>query len=252
MKFVRFKIKSGIRYGLVCKNHVLEIEGDIFNQYRVSETKHDFCDLKILSPCVPTKIIAIGLNYRSHAEELGMTLPEDPMIFMKPTTAVIGPDEEIIYPDMSSRVDYEGELAVVIGKKCRFVAEADSEKYIAGYTCFNDVTARDLQRKDVQFTRAKGFDTFAPMGPFIETDINPCNVKIETFLNGEKKQSGNTSDLIFPVRTIVSFLSKIMTLCPGDIIATGTPSGIGPMKRGDVVEVRIEGVGSLSNRVAGI
>ncbi len=250
MKFVRFKTKSAVRYGQVCENHILEIEGDIFNQYRVLETKHDLCDLKILSPCVPTKIIAIGLNYRPHAEELGMTLPEDPMVFMKPPSAVIGPDEEIIYPEMSSQVDYEGELAVVIGRKCRFATEQDSEKYIAGYTCFNDVTARDLQRKDVQFTRAKGFDTFAPMGPFIETAINPCNVKIETFLNGEKKQSGNTRDLIFPVKTLVSFLSKIMTLCPGDIIATGTPSGIGPMKTGDVVEVKIEGVGSLQNRVA--
>jgi len=252
MKFIRYKIKSGIRYGLVCDTHVLEIEGDIFSKYQVTETKHALCDLKILSPCVPTKIIAIGLNYRSHAEELGMALPEDPMVFMKPPTAVIGPDEEIIYPGMSSQVDYEGELAVVIGKECRFVTEEDSEKYVLGYTCFNDVTARDLQKKDVQFTRAKGFDTFAPMGPFIETDINPCNVKIETFLNGEKKQSGNTSDLIFPVRTIVSFLSKIMTLCPGDIIATGTPGGIGPMKRGDVVEVRIEGVGTLQNKVADI
>ena len=252
MKFIRYKIKSGIRYGQVCENHVLEIEGDIFSKYQVTETKHALCDLKILSPCVPTKIIAIGLNYRSHAEELGMALPEDPMVFMKPPTAVIGPDEEIIYPGMSSQVDYEGELAVVIGKKCRLVTEEDSEKYVLGYTCFNDVTARDLQKKDVQFTRAKGFDTFAPMGPFIETDINPCNVKIETFLNGEKKQSGNTSDLIFPVRTIVSFLSKIMTLCPGDIIATGTPSGIGPMKRGDVVEVRIEGIGNLQNKVADI
>ena len=252
MKFIRYKIKSGIRYGLVCDNQALEIEGDIFSKYQVTETKHALCDLKILSPCVPTKIVAIGLNYRSHAEELGMALPEDPMVFMKPPTAVIGPDEEIIYPEMSSQVDYEGELAVVIGKKCRFVTEEDSEKYIAGYTCFNDVTARDLQKKDVQFTRAKGFDSFAPMGPFIETDINPCNVKIETFLNGEKKQSGNTNDLIFPVRTIVSFLSKIMTLCPGDIIATGTPSGIGPMKRGDGVEVRIEGVGNLQNKVADI
>jgi len=252
MKFIRYKIKSGIRYGQVCEGHVLEIEGDIFSKYQVTETKHALCDLKILSPCVPTKIVAIGLNYRSHAEELGMALPEDPMVFMKPPTAVIGPDEEIIYPEMSSQVDYEGELAVVIGKKCRFVTEEDSEKYIAGYTCFNDVTARDLQKKDVQFTRAKGFDSFAPMGPFIETDINPCNVKIETFLNGKKKQSGNTNDLIFPVRTIVSFLSKIMTLCSGDIIATGTPGGIGPMKRGDVVEIRIEGVGNLSNRVADI
>jgi 2-keto-4-pentenoate hydratase/2-oxohepta-3-ene-1,7-dioic acid hydratase in catechol pathway len=252
MKFIRYKIKSGIRYGQVCENHVLEIEGDIFSKYQVTETKHALCDLKILSPCVPTKIVAIGLNYRSHAEELGMALPEDPMVFMKPPTAVIGPDEEIIYPGMSSQVDYEGELAVVIGEKCKFVNEEDSEKYVLGYTCFNDVTARDLQKKDVQFTRAKGFDTFAPMGPFIETDINPCNVKIKTFLNGEKKQSGNTSDLIFPVRTIVSFLSKIMTLCPGDIIATGTPGGIGPMKRGDVVEVRIEGVGNLQNKVADV
>jgi len=161
-----------------------------------------------------------------------MALPEDTMVFMKSPSAVIGPDEEIIYPEMSSRVDYESELTVIIGGKCKSVTEEDSEKHIVGYTCFNDVTARGLQRKDVQFTRAKGFDTFAPMGPFIEADINPCNVKIETFLNGEKKQFGSKSDLIFPVKTIVSFLSKIMTLWPGDIIATGTSSGIGPMKRG--------------------
>ena len=252
MKFIRFKTNSGIRYGQLSEGHVLEIEGDIFSNYRVTDTRHPLCDLKILSPCVPTKIMAIGLNYRSHAEELGMALPEEPLVFMKPPSAVIGPDEEIIYPGMSSRVDYEGELAVVIGKKCRSVTEEDSEKYVLGYTCFNDVTARDLQKKDVQFTRAKGFDTFAPVGPFIETEINPGHIKIETFLNGEKKQSGNTSDLIFPVRTIVSFLSKIMTLCPGDIIATGTPGGIGPMKRGDVVAVRIEGLGTLQNKVAAV
>jgi len=252
MKFVRFAQDNDIKYGLVRDNIVLELKGSIFSEYGVTEKKHNLCDLKILSPCSPTKIIAIGLNYCSHAEELGMRIPDEPMVFMKPPTAVIGNDEEIVYPEMSKQVDYEGELGVVIRKKCRFASEEEAHKFILGYTCFNDVTARDLQRRDSQFIRSKGFDTFAPMGPFISTDIDPDNVKIETFLNGDKRQSGTTRDFIFQVKYLVSFLSKIMTLCPGDVIATGTPSGIGPMNIGDVVEVRIEGIGNLRNRVAGI
>ena len=252
MKFVCYEKDKEKKFGLVKDDRIQEAKGDVFSEFWLTEKTIPLDAVKILPPCAPTKIIAIGLNYRSHAEEMNMTIPEEPMIFMKPPSAVIGPDEAIIYPEMSKQVDYEGELGVVIGAKCRFVSEEDAEKYILGYTCFNDVTARDLQRKDTQFIRAKGFDTFAPLGPFIETDIDPDKVKIETFLNGEKRQSGATNDLIFPVKRLVSFLSKIMTLCPGDIIATGTPSGIGPMKTGDIVEVKIEGIGSLRNRVAGL
>ncbi len=207
-------------------------------------------ELEILPPVLPSKIIAIGLNYREHADEFNKTLPEEPMLFMKPSTAVIGHEEEIVYPaHMSRRVDYEGELAVVISRRAKNVAEEDAHRYILGYTCFNDVTARDLQKKDVQYTRAKGFDTFAPMGPWIETEINPDNVLIETYLNGEKRQCASTSDMIFPVRRLLSFISHVMTLLPGDVIATGTPSGVGKVKPGDVVEVRIEGIGTLVNRV---
>jgi 2-keto-4-pentenoate hydratase/2-oxohepta-3-ene-1,7-dioic acid hydratase in catechol pathway len=249
MKFVKFKKDNYVKYGIVEGNSVKETSGNIFSDYTVLDKAHTLKDITILPPSTPSKIIAIGLNYRSHAEELKMKLPEEPLIFMKPSTSVIGHGENIIYPSMSRQIDYEGELGVVIGKKCRFVSPDDSRMYILGYTCFNDVTARDLQKKDGQFTRSKGFDSFAPMGPFIETDLDPENVNIETFLNGEKKQAGSTRDLIFPVNYLVSFISRIMTLYPGDIIATGTPGGIGPMRVGDTVEVRIEGIGILKNTV---
>ena len=169
---------------------------------------------------------------------------------MKPSTAVIGPDEDIVYPDMSRRVDYEAELAVVIGKTGRHVKEEDFRDYVLGYTCINDVTARDLQKKDGQFTRSKSFDTFAPLGPWIETAIaDPDNLTVEAYLNGERRQHSNTSNLVFGVASLVSFISRIMTLLPGDVIATGTPSGIGPMRPGDVVEIRVEGIGTLRNRL---
>ncbi len=202
-------------------------------------------------PCEPSKIIAIGLNYKAHAAEFNKPLPEEPMLFMKPSTAIIGPGDEIIYPHhMSRRVDYEGELGVVIGKKAYMVKKEEAKDYILGYTCFNDVTARDLQGKDIQYTRAKGFDTFAPMGPWIETDLNPLDVRIETYLNDEKKQDTSTKDMIFDVYHLLSFVSHVMTLLPGDVIATGTPSGVGKMKPGDKVEIRIEGIGSLVNTVS--
>ena len=173
------------------------------------------------------------------------------MLFMKPSTAVIAHHEEIKYPvHMSNRVDYEGELGVVIGKKARMIEEEQALEYVFGYTCINDVTARDLQAKDIQFTRGKGFDTFAPLGPFIETEANPADLRIRTFLNGEVKQDSNTKNLIFSVPKLISFISKVMTLLPGDIIATGTPSGISPMKPQDTVEIEIEGVGKLENRVS--
>jgi 2-keto-4-pentenoate hydratase/2-oxohepta-3-ene-1,7-dioic acid hydratase in catechol pathway len=201
------------------------------------------------APCVPSKIVAVGLNYKSHAEEINDLLPEEPLLFLKPPTAVIGPEDKILYPSFSTRVDYEGELAVVMGKPAWCVSLKDALDYVGGYTCFNDVTARDLQAKDRQWTRAKGFDTFVPFGPCIETELDPGNVIVESYLNGELKQRGNTGDLIFAVPELISFISSIMTLLPGDIIATGTPSGIGPMSPGDKVEIKIASIGTLRNYV---
>lgn len=207
-------------------------------------------DVKIFAPVEPTKIVAIGLNYKAHAAEFGKPLPDEPMIFIKPSTAVIGQGDAIIYPShMSHRVDYEGELAVVIGRRTKDATLDDAPGCIFGYTCINDVTARDLQGKDGQFTRAKGFDTFAPIGPWIETELKAQDVRIQTFLNGEKRQDTSTRDMIFGVFELVSFISRVMTLLPGDVIATGTPSGIGKMKPGDTVEVVIEGIGRLGNTV---
>ena len=206
--------------------------------------------LHILAPVMPSKIIAIGLNYKAHAAEFNKELPEEPMLFMKPPTAIIGTGEAIVYPThMSRRVDYEGELAFIIGRRAKNIAEEDAPDYILGYTCFNDVSARDLQKKDIQYTRAKGFDTFAPMGPWIETDIDPDDVMIETYLNGERRQHTSTADMIFPVRRLLSFISQVMTLLPGDVVTTGTPSGVGKIKPGDTIEVRIEGIGRLVNTV---
>ncbi len=206
-------------------------------------------EVRLLPPTVPSKIVAVGLNYRDHAEELGMSLPEEPLIFLKPPSAVIGPEDHIILPEGVGRVDYEAELAVVMGKTARRVSPDRIREYILGYTCFNDVTARDLQKKDGQWTRSKSFDTFAPIGPWIETDLDPSAVRVRTYLNGEMVQDSSTANLIFPVYELVSFVSHIMTLNPGDVIATGTPPGVGPLSPGDVVEVEVEGVGRLVNFV---
>lgn len=203
----------------------------------------------MLSPCLPSKIVCLGLNYRSHVEETKLPLPTVPLIFLKPSTAVIGPDDEIVLPRLSRRVDYEGELGMVIGRKAKDVPEDKAREHVIGYTCLNDVSERHNQAEDGQWTRAKGYDTFAPIGPCIETEVDPDNLKLETYLNGELRQSANTSDLIFAVSKLISFVSSVMTLLPGDIIATGTPSGIGRVNPGDVVEVRIEGIGTLRNPV---
>ena len=252
MKFIRFSSGNNNKSGIL-KNEsdVIEITGDMYGEYEETGNTYNLNEIKILPPSDPSKIICVGLNYRDHAEEMKRELPEAPMLFMKPNTAVLAHNEEIIYPShMSERVDYEGELAVIIGRKAHMVEEQDAEKYIFGYTCINDMTARDLQKIDIQFTRGKGFDTFAPFGPFIETDISPDNLAIKTLLNGEVKQDSTTSNLIFNVNTLVSFISKVMTLLPGDVIATGTPAGIGPVRPGDRLEVRIEGIGTLVNDVA--
>jgi len=251
MKFLRFNNKNGKpSFGLLRDSVVHEIEGDIFGEYGVTENIYDINNLKILPPCSPTKIVAVGLNYRDHAEEMKKNITDEPLLFMKPSTSIIGHEDEIIYPrHMSYRVDYEGELAAVIGKKAKNINVREALNYILGFTCINDITARDLQAKDVQYTRAKGFDTFAPIGPFIETELEPDNLEISTFLNDELRQHSSTSNLIFNVHRLTSFISRVMTLLPGDIIATGTPSGIGPMKIGDKVEVKIEGIGVLRNYV---
>ncbi|MBI4774749.1 MAG: fumarylacetoacetate hydrolase family protein [Deltaproteobacteria bacterium] len=208
-------------------------------------------DLELLAPVNPGQIVAVGLNYRDHAEELGMAIPENPILFMKPRTSVIGPNADILLPPSSKRVDFEAELGVVIGRRARKVPVDEAFHFILGYTCLNDVTARDLQKKDGQWTRAKSFDTFCPLGPWIETELDPSDLLVRLFLNGEPKQKSSTSNLIFSVPELVGFISHVMTLDPGDVIATGTPSGIGPMAAGDEVEVVIDGIGILTNRAVG-
>ena len=252
MHIVRFEMEGRTGYGVLEGEKIEVLWGTPYDGGLANTIGQvlSLPEVRLLAPCEPSKIVALGVNYRDHAAEFGHPIPEEPLLFLKPSTAVIGPDEDIVYPEMSRRVDYEAELAVVIGKTARQVKEADFRDYVLGYTCFNDVTARDLQKKDGQFTRSKSFDTFSPMGPWIETEIaDPDNLRVEGYLNGERRQHSNTSNLVFPVATLISFISRVMTLLPGDVIATGTPSGIGPMRPGDVVEIRVEGIGALRNRL---
>ncbi len=250
MKIYRFRHEERPAAGVLREDNLFFITGSIFGDFEVGTRSVPIGEVTLLPPAEPSKIVAVGVNYREHALERGRGLPEEPLLFLKPPSAVIGPQDTILYPRMSKRVDYEGELALVIKKKCRQLRDEDPvEDYILGYTCFNDVTARDLQDKDVQFTRAKSFDTFAAMGPCLVTDLDPSDVKIKTFLNGKLKQSSTTKNLIFPVPVLVRFISRVMTLGPGDVITTGTPAGIGPMQPGDKVDVQVEGIGTLSNTV---
>jgi 2-keto-4-pentenoate hydratase/2-oxohepta-3-ene-1,7-dioic acid hydratase in catechol pathway len=197
----------------------------------------------------PTKIVAVGRNYVAHARELGHEVPKEPLTFLKPVSAIVGDGDDVVYPGQSERVDHEAELAVIIGRRCRGVAAADALGFVRGYTCANDVTARDLQEKDGQWTRAKGFDTFAPLGPRIVTDLDPGNLRVVCRVNGETRQDGGTSDMIFPVAELIAYISSFMTLMPDDVILTGTPPGVSPVRRGDVMEVEVEGIGVLTNRV---
>ncbi len=249
MRIVRFLVKGKEKYG-ICDGDVLKTIRNFPSMDFELDREEYLCeDVKFLSPCKPSKIVALGLNYRDHAKELGMKVPDEPLLFLKPPSAVIGPEEAIIIPPQSKRVDYEAELAIVIGKKAKYVPPEKAFDYILGYTCFNDVTARDLQQKDGQWTRAKGFDTFAPMGPWIETELDISNVRVEAYVNGKKRQSSTTRELIFSVPEIVSYVSHIMTLLPGDVIATGTPPGVGQLNVGDIVEIFVEGIGKLKNYV---
>jgi 2-keto-4-pentenoate hydratase/2-oxohepta-3-ene-1,7-dioic acid hydratase in catechol pathway len=249
MRLVRFLVQGSPAYGILNNDEVVELGEEAYASLSSHRAVHQTAGVRLLAPCVPTKVVAVGLNYRDHASELGMAVPETPILFLKPPTTVIGPDDDIRFPAMSRQVDYEGELGIVIKDRVVRIAPAEARQHILGYTCANDVTARDLQKQDGQWTRAKGFDTFCPVGPWIETDLDPSDLQIETYLNGERRQSSRTSQFVFDVDHLVSFISQVMTLEPGDLIITGTPAGIGPMKRGDSVEVRIEGIGSLINKV---
>ena len=257
MKYCRFQSESGAGYGLVETMGGREIITPILDAFAAQPTRSSMpqfplAEAKLLAPVTPTKIVCVGRNYREHAKELGNEVPVELLIFLKPPSSVIGPGAEIRRPQVSKRVDHEGELGVVIGKECRGLGElADVRPYIRGYTCVNDVTARDLQNQDGQWTRAKGFDTFCPVGPVVSDELDPWRgVEVETRVNGQVRQHGNTRDFIFPLDAIVRYISRVMTLLPGDLIATGTPAGVGPLQAGDRVEVSVAGVGTLANTVA--
>ena len=235
---------------------VVALAGDpLYVGVKLLEEQHRLADVRLLAPIIPrSKIVGIGKNYVAHAAEMGGEVPAEPLMFLKPNTTVIGPDDPILYPPQTENLHFEGELAVVIGRICRDVPAEQPTDVIFGYTVANDVTARDLQRSDVQFTRAKGFDSFCPIGPWIETDLDPQDFvdgrRVQTFLNGDVQQDGTTADMVFDVPTLVAHVSSVMTLLPGDVILTGTPDGVGPMQVGDEVEISVAGIGSLTNKVA--
>ncbi len=253
MKIGRYVFDGGVRYGQVDPDggQVREIAGEPFGRMETTGVSRRIEDVRLLAPVVPGKIVAVGLNYKDHAREMGKKIPEEPLLFLKASSALNDPGGEIVYPRQSRRVDHEAELAVVIGRTARNVAEKDAAAHILGYTCINDVTARDLQVKDVQYTRAKGFDTFAPLGPWVVTDFDPTEASVRCLVNGELRQDGNTREMGASVFRLVEFVSSVMTLFPGDVIATGTPPGVGSLRVGDVVTVEIGGIGALTNRVVG-
>jgi 2-keto-4-pentenoate hydratase/2-oxohepta-3-ene-1,7-dioic acid hydratase in catechol pathway len=227
-------------------------EGEWFDEFAPPRSQYSIplAEVSLLAPVIPSKIVCVGRNYREHAAELGNKMPEEPLLFLKPPSSVVGDGGTVEIPQESAQVEHEGELGVVIRRRARRISPSeDPLSYVLGYTCVNDVSARDLQRKDVQFTRAKSFDTFCPVGPVIVNDINPLDLEVTTRLNGEIKQRARTSTMAFPVPFLIRYISGIMTLNPGDLIATGTPAGVSPMKRGDVVEIEVEGIGVLRNNV---
>lgn len=225
------------------------LEGDLFADFRPGAAL-DPEKCRVLPPVTPSKIVAVGLNYRDHAREMGKPLPDEPLIFLKPPSAVIGPGEPIVIPPGAGRVDHEAELGIVIGRTARRVRAAEAADYVLGLTCVNDVTDRGLQQRDVQYTRAKGFDTFAPIGPAIALGLDGTALAVGSTVNGVTRQASNTREMIFPPERVVEFVSHVMTLLPGDVIATGTPPGVGPLAPGDRVVVTVEGVGELANDVA--
>ena len=262
MRIARFTTGDEPQYGVVTGDvdelgipeedtTVVALTGDpLYVGVQLTDVELPLSDVRLLAPVLPrSKVVGVGRNYAAHASELGNDVPAEPMLFLKPNTSVVGPGDPVFYPRQSSEVHYEGELAVVIGRICRDVPADDVDKVVWGYTVGNDVTARDLQRGDVQFTRAKGFDSFCPLGPWVETELDTGDLKVTTHLNGDLVQDGTTKDMIFDVPALVSYVSSVMTLLPGDVILTGTPEGVGPMQVGDEVEVTVAGIGSLTNKV---
>src|SRR2546427_3868116 len=238
------------RYGLIESENVIEISGPPWGSWSRNSRSARLAEVRLLCPVEPSKIVCVGRNYTAHATELGNEIPKEPLMFLKPPSSVIGSEEPIVLPKYSQQVEHEGELGLVLGRRCSHLRDTDDAlSFVLGYTCLNDVTARDLQISDVQFTRAKGFDTFCPVGPYIETDLNPANVLVETHVNGARRQSGSTALMIYPVPYLVRWVSRMMTLLPGDVIATGTPAGVGPLVAGDTVEVSVAGIGVLRNPV---
>ncbi len=251
MKILRFEESGRTAFGALhaADGEIREIDAQPFGEIRHTGARFALSGVRLLAPVVPSKIVAVGLNYRDHAREMGKKIPEEPLLFLKAPSALNHPGADVVYPRASQRVDYEAELAIVIGRTAKDVAERDAPAFILGYTCINDVTARDLQAKDGLYARAKGFDTFAPLGPWIETDIDPSSLRVRCSINGESRQDGNTREMAASAYRLVEYVSHVMTLYPGDVIATGTPPGVGSVKVGDVMTVEVEGIGALTNRV---
>lgn len=250
MKIIRFEHNGEERYGALHKDIITPVTGDIFAGPSETDEKVALEDVKVLVPIpFPSKIIGLGLNYVKHAKESGFDIPDEPILFLKPPSSMIAHLDSVIYPENTKRVDYEGELGIVIGKTAKHISEEEVFDHILGYTIINDVSARDYQNKDGQWARGKGFDTFCPVGPVIATGLDPNQLNIETRINGKTVQDSSTSDMIFDTRYQISFISNVMTLLPGDLISTGTPEGVGPLKKGDVVEIEIENIGILKNSV---
>ncbi|MCE5213796.1 MAG: fumarylacetoacetate hydrolase family protein [Methanobacterium sp.] len=255
MKLISYIENKIEKTGILYEDGIKELNCSIIDAIKASHIEEfledqlisNFSEIRIIPPVKPSKVICVGLNYRDHAHELDMEIPEEPVLFIKPPTSVIGHLDPIIYPKSSRQLDYEAELAVIISRKGYHIDEKDTDHYIGGYTILNDVTARDLQSKDIQWTRAKSFNTFCPLGPCIETELNPLNQQISLKLNQKIKQSSNTKNMIFSPHKLVKFISDIMTLYPGDVIATGTPPGVGPMEVGDTVEAEVQDIGVLRN-----
>ncbi|HEV7570905.1 MAG TPA: fumarylacetoacetate hydrolase family protein [Thermoanaerobaculia bacterium] len=251
MKIYRFLHAGKPSLGVAEGDRMLRYSGiDAMSLGDAGSESISLADAELLAPVTPSKIVAVGRNYAEHAKELGNEAPSEPIIFLKPPSALLDPNGTIVRPPQSQRVDFEGELAIVIGETARNIRRDDWRSVVLGFTCANDVTARDLQKRDVQFTRGKSFDTFLPLGPCIETDLDPAALSLRTRVNGETKQNGNTRDMVFDCGTIIEFITSVMTLYPGDVILTGTPAGVGPLSAGDRVEVEIEGIGILANRVS--
>jgi 2-keto-4-pentenoate hydratase/2-oxohepta-3-ene-1,7-dioic acid hydratase in catechol pathway len=252
MRIIRFQHEEGQpKYGWLTEGKVGDIQGDIFGSYKRREAKTPLSEVSLLPPSQPTKILCVGRNYVDHAKELGNEVPQIPLIFMKPPSAIIGDGDSIILPPQSQQVEHEGELVAVIGKRGKNILAENASEHVLGYTIGNDVTARDLQRADNQWTRAKGFDTFCSFGPWIDTEFDPSDAVVTSRVNGQMRQMASTRDMIFTVRVLIAYISSVMTLEPGDLIFTGTPAGVGVLEAGDVVDVEIEGLGKLSNPVIG-